>query len=99
MAFDLERVLRVMCADEESSNVANTVNTPEDQAWYEEIDNLIEKGYLQSDLEPIKCPKCEGIDFIETNKSFDGGHLSEFTVVCSQCDSNLGHWAYGGWQL
>lgn len=69
-----------------------------DQEDHDKLDALIEAGYLQSDLQPLRCDGCESVQLREITKAIDGGYISESETVCSSCKKVLGYWAYGSWQ-
>ena len=73
------------------------------------LDTLVTKylqwrGYLGSDLEPLKCPYCRSNDIEECNEDFGGynipdGTAVEFDIRCKNCGEILGHFAYGNWDV
>lgn len=64
-----------------------------------EIAEAIEKGFINEDMEPIKCFKCGHEIFIDKTISLDGGVVSEKQRDCARCEQQNGYWAYGNWQV
>ena len=60
---------------------------------------LIDKGIINKDFEPIKCDVCGCTEFIDNVKEVDAGITSEFQRHCKNCNRILGYWAYGYWQV
>jgi hypothetical protein len=56
-------------------------------------------GYIDSNWNPLECPKC-GCKKTNTAKEYylDGHILCEYELQCRQCSNPLGYWAYGSWQ-
>lgn len=58
-------------------------------------------GYYTETGHPLKCACCEGVHIKETVvNSIDvgvggGGIPCEISYRCSDCDSEVGYWAYG----
>lgn len=65
-----------------------------DNQWTYFIHKLIEEGYITPDGEPIKCT-CGSTHLLETAMCIEQGYICEYNVVCTNCGSELSHWAYG----
>jgi len=63
----------------------------------EYINYMIDNGYMASDLEPLKCHKCENTQFEEFGHQYIAGHTCEYGVKCKNCGVTVGYWAYGYW--
>ena len=62
----------------------------------------IEDGYIDSKGFPLKCFKCDGEELFQTNSQYldsIGGPLLEYDMKCKNCDTIVGSWAYGHWQV
>lgn len=64
-----------------------------------ELEEQIKGGFITESLEPIRCFKCNSVEFKDTTINTDGGHLSEFQRDCTKCGQVNGYWAYGYWQV
>jgi len=62
------------------------------------INRMIEEGYIGEKGQPLKCFKCGGEDFEETNHCMGNYSIDEYDMVCS-CGTIVGHWAYGYWDV
>lgn len=64
------------------------------------IHELITEGYVDNDLEPLKCRYCDSTDLEDCNYSYlDGVLLQEYDCKCEKCGKLLGHWAFGCWEI
>lgn len=63
------------------------------------MDWRIQKGYIDNDLNPLKCEKCGCRKFKEDNYDYLEHYVCEYDVICKCCGSIEGHWAYGYNQL
>ncbi len=63
------------------------------------VKDMIDSGYLNSDLSPKKCLKCDCEDMEQANVDrLDGWRdVLEYDMKCSSCGSITGHWSYGYW--
>lgn len=68
-------------------------------AWEEEVADAIENGFINEDMEPIKCYKCGHEEFTDTTKAADSGLVTEKQRDCARCGQQNGYWAYGYWQV
>lgn len=69
-----------------------------DKEEHDRVSQLIEDGYLEKDLEPVRCHKCRSACLTGEVKAIDGRFVSEKEVSCTICGQVLGYWAYGHWQ-
>lgn len=63
---------------------------------------MVQDGYIKSDLTPLKCTRCDCSTFKEINRYYldgPGSTLLEFDEQCVQCGYVVGHWAYGNYTL
>lgn len=65
----------------------------------EYIDWCVDMGYISSDGTPLKCHKCGSKEMIRCNEYYTDNFLEEYDIKCKQCSTELGHWAYGNWEL
>ena len=65
---------------------------------HEEIKTLIDNGYLDINLRPLKCTKCESSNVSEAITDMQGGYPCESVASCGDCGQHLGYWCYGHWQ-
>jgi len=70
-----------------------------DQQEQDELSSLIEDGYIDSNLQPLKCTNCDEINIKEKTESTIAGQIAEKSCYCGDCKKELGYWAYGAWQL
>lgn len=63
------------------------------------IKYLVDKGYCDNDLTPLKCTNCDSHNLERTNIMYDNYHLVEYQIKCKDCNEILGTWSYGGWSL
>lgn len=68
------------------------------------VSYLIEQGYLDEYLRPIKCTKCDSTNLYDDHYEIGGynmpeGVVYEYDCICKDCGQINGHWAYGGWTL
>ncbi len=49
--------------------------------------------------EPLHCMFCESSDISNVTVSIDAGHISEYKVICNNCNKEIGYWAYGSFDL
>ena len=52
--------------------------------------------YFNEDYSPKKCPNCKSTEFVETVKEQIEGIVCEYYITCKDCGTDLGYWAYGG---
>ena len=55
-------------------------------------------GYIDKDLEPLKCA-CGRKELEDCNKAYVDNILVEFDCRCKKCGKILNHWAYGHWDI
>lgn len=63
----------------------------------EHINELIKDDYLNHDLSPKKCYNCDSNNFKENIISKTETYIEEYKVICKNCQTEVGHWAYGHW--
>jgi len=59
----------------------------------------VKDGYILENGTPLKCHYCENEKLKDniTDQSEQG--IMEYEKVCSDCDTIVGCWSYGHWQL
>lgn len=63
--------------------------------WEKYLDKNIERNG-----QPLKCIKCGFFDFKNINEYYEEtAGLVEFSVLCINCNSIVGHWSYGNWDF
>lgn len=67
------------------------------------VEEMVDKGYIDYEGTPIKCPHCGGKKLEQCNREVGGynipdGCLTEFDMCCKECGEVVAHWAYGGWE-
>lgn len=65
----------------------------------EYVDQLITDNYLNHDLSPKKCFKCDSDKFKEIIVSKTESYIEEYKVICKNCQTEVGYWAYGHWRI
>lgn len=66
----------------------------------EYIDWCVDMGYISSDGTPLKCHKCDSKELEEYDEHYmEWGDREEYSVRCKQCGTEVGHWAYGNWNI
>lgn len=68
------------------------------RTFEEEMQLMIDEGYMASDLAPIRCIKCDEIDYKDVIVAKGESWIEEFKRVCS-CGHVMGWWGYGNWML
>lgn len=68
------------------------------QTMEEEINEMINNGYIDMDFQPLKC-FCGCTEFEQFGQILDEQSIVEFQVKCKDCGQKVGHWAYGNWCL
>lgn len=58
----------------------------------------LDGGYISLNMEPLKCIKCDSVDFKDITTDFWEGHICEYKRVC-KCGHQMGNWAYGNWMI
>jgi len=72
----------------------------ENESIEEFLNNQVKEGYISENGTPLKCFKCESKEMSEVNHDYlDGGRILEYDIKCKDCDTIVGSWAYGHWQL
>lgn len=63
------------------------------------VKDMVDSGYLNSDLSPKKCLKCDSEDMKQANVDrLDGWRdILEYDMKCNGCGNITGHWAHGCW--
>ena len=62
--------------------------------------DLIKDGYIDQDLRPLKCIKCDRSNLKNvTTDTLDGHTILEYDSVCTDCEMVNGSWAHGNWQI
>lgn len=59
----------------------------------------IEQGFINEDLEPVKCRICGSKKMVDYDHYREGHGVIEYSVKCGECNAVLGHWAYGNWSI
>ena len=75
-----------------------------DMTIEEFVNYMIDNGYYDDDLTPLKCTKCDSTSIKDDNRQVGGwnipdGVLTEYDAICADCGEIVGHWAYGNWTL
>lgn len=66
----------------------------------EYIDWCVDMGYISSDGTPLKCHKCGSKELEEYDEHYmEWEDREEYSVRCKQCGTEVGHWAYGNWNI
>ena len=66
---------------------------------HEEIGRRIDGGYLDKNLKPIKCTKCESERLEIRVVERLNGHAMAKVSECKECRYLLGYWDTGNWQV
>jgi len=45
----------------------------------------------------IPCDKCGSTETVNKDCFYECGHLAEYDLRCAECNTYLGHFAYGNW--
>ncbi len=69
----------------------------EEKAWQEEVDRLIENGYITTKNEPLKCTACESISLEDVVMDTLDGYTMSYDRKCKDCGEVLGSWDTGSW--
>ena len=69
----------------------------EEKAWQEEVDRLIEHGYITTKNEPLKCTACESANLEDVNTDYWAGYIMSFDRKCKDCGVTLNYWDTGSW--
>lgn len=85
--------------DNLNNDLMNNKDINIDNTYDKYIKMMIDEGYIDNNLEPIKCPYCDENDLEDRNKYYEGGYLVECQVYCKNCGKKVGHYAYGNWDL
>lgn len=68
---------------------------PTDSQWSYFEEQLIHKGYLKPNGQPIRCA-CGSIHLGEIMTDVDeAGYINEYNIVCNNCGERVAIWAYG----
>ena len=70
----------------------------EDEQMLAYINKQVEEGWTNIDGAPLKCP-CGCKKFHTEGEYFEEHLLVEYTEVCNDCKQEVGHFAYGSWDL
>ncbi|AAK79183.1 hypothetical protein BJV85_002787 [Clostridium acetobutylicum] len=62
------------------------------------IDKKIEDGLIAKDGTPLKC-FCGCTNLGNINEYYEEHWMVEYIVKCKECGRQLGHYAYGCWEL
>lgn len=54
-------------------------------------------GYIDKDLQPLKCTCCGSKELEDCNEEYIDNILVEFDVRCKKCGKILNHYVYGYW--
>jgi len=67
----------------------------------EYISKQIDDGYIYPNGAPKKCLNCECEKLIGVNYDYLDcyGQILEYDMKCEDCDTIVGSWAYGNWQI
>jgi hypothetical protein len=69
----------------------------EEKAWQEEVDRLIEHGYITTKNEPLKCTACESANLEDVVMDTLDGYTMSYNRKCKDCGEVLGSWDTGSW--
>jgi hypothetical protein len=70
------------------------------QTFEEYIKQEIHDGYTDATGQPLKCHHCNSVKpYKQLTISIDGGYVSEYAAICTDCGKEMGYWAYGNWQV
>ena len=69
----------------------------EEKAWQEEVDRLIEHGYITTKNEPLKCTACESANLEDVVMDTLDGYTMSYDRKCKDCGEVLGSWDTGSW--
>lgn len=65
----------------------------------EYLQEQVDMGFIREDGRPVKCFNCESMDLVQGNVWHEGSYIVEYTLICNTCKKQVGHWAYGSWQV
>lgn len=69
------------------------------ESFEDYILRMVEKGYIATDGQPLKCSFCDSSKLENRNEYYEESYIIEYQVFCGTCDKQVGLWAYGNWQL
>ena len=61
------------------------------------LSNAINNGFISNSFEPLKCEKCNSIEFIDKTTDITACVVCEYERYCKKCGTVAGYWAYGYW--
>jgi len=65
----------------------------------EYIRQQIKDGYINNNGSPLKCHKCECNKLEQKINDRMESIVCEYKMICTNCNSDVGYWSYGNWQL
>jgi len=71
--------------------------TSSDEYINEEYMNRVEMGIIETDGTPIKCEKCNSIDYREVITDKIDYIVMEKEAICNKCEHFMGLWVTGNW--
>ncbi len=74
-----------------------TKRLAEEKAWHEEMDMLIEGGYITSKNEPLKCTECDSTNLEDVVTDSIDHIILGYDRKCKSCGVRLGSWDTGSW--
>lgn len=63
----------------------------------DEIENNHKMGLITTELEPIKCPKCGSVNYVDITTDRIDLLITEYDRKCADCNHLWGCWSYGHW--
>jgi len=63
------------------------------------IQEEFEAGYIDDNLQPIKCHHCGGKTFKDHPVNVENAGVMEYDRECDNCKEIVGSWSYGHWQI
>ena len=69
----------------------------EEKAWQDEVDRLIEHGYITTKNEPLKCTACGSANLEDVVMDTLDGYTMSYDRKCKDCGEVLGSWDTGSW--
>jgi hypothetical protein len=63
------------------------------------IEQKINDGYLDENLNPLLCPHCDSPNIGKYNVICDEHGEIEYDVDCNDCTKHVGNWSYGSWDI
>lgn len=67
-----------------------------EQIMEEWLSQEISEGFMDSNLQPIKC-RCGAKSWTDKVTDRDEHGILEYDRICTECGTTMGNWAYGHW--